>query len=139
MPNYVQWRYKNSWRPFCDRWWWHWFDLRLLWWDLQDAWARARYGYAPGDIFDMCSYHAGVTRGLMKEFLDRHHGYPFGMEPEEYTAKLQVILDGWEAMETLVGDDWVGVESYDAWRAPLEERWRNGMKEFTELYVSFWQ
>lgn len=108
--NHVGWRYHpNPWRKFCGRWWKHWFDVRDLWWDLVDAFNRARRGWGCGDTWDLMSYHAGVTIGLLKHFREHHMGY-IGDSPEEYNAKLDIAIAGWEAKykpltEEMWGDD----------------------------------
>jgi len=138
---HVYWHVKNPWRKYCDRWWLHWLKLpvRLLW-DIGDAWQRSRRGWAKGDIYDLCSYHAGLTRGIMEHYLKHHYGY-CTETPEEYTAKLQTIVDGWKAMEDFLGPDGclMSIDDEKAWRKELWEKWEKGMKEFTEFYPSFWQ
>ena len=128
--------YPNPWRRFCDRWWLHWLDLRSLWCDIVDAKQRASQGWADGDTWDLMSYHAGVTLGLLKSFKERHHGY-IGESPEEYNAQLDKAIDGWEAkLELLTSNTWAN--DYDKFAAPLKARWEEGNKVFTEIYDSLW-
>ena len=137
----VQWRYfPNPYRVLCGRWWRHFFDLQSLWYDLRDAVQRARRGWANGDIFDLMSYHAGVTLGLLNHFKAHHHGYMDGMTPEEYEAKLDLAVDAWEAKNALLTDaNWDAEnQSYEEWSAPLIERWEKGHPAFLEVYDSLW-
>ena len=137
--NHVIWRYKNSWRPFCDRWWLHWLDLRLLWWDLKDAYHRALRGWGNGDIWDLMTYHTAVTIGLLECFRENHQGYMDGMTPDEYDAKLDLALDAWRAKWDILNNiGWDTEVDYQEWRKPLEERWEKGIPVFLEIYDSLW-
>lgn len=135
----VIWRYRiNPWRKFCGRWWRHLFDLRLLWLDIVDAKDRALHGWASGDIFDMVSYHSGVTLGMLEHYKKNHCGYS-GESQEEYEAKLDLAIDAWRAKCALVNDEGLAeAESYEKWRKPLERRWKNGITAFLEIYDSLW-
>lgn len=138
---HVYWRYpNNSWRVFSKRWFLHWLDVRVFWYDLKDAVQRSRRGWADGDIFDLVSYHAGVTLGLLKHFKANHHGYMDGMTKEEYEAKLDLAVDAWEAKYALMTDEgWdANNQTYKEWSDPLVERWENGHPAFIEIYDSLW-
>lgn len=139
--NHVQNRYfPNPWRPFCDRWWGHWFNLMALWRDIRDASQRAKRGWADCDIFDLMSYHAGVTLGLLKHFRENHSGYIDGMTPEEYDAKIDISIDGWQAKWDYLNEiGWdCEKQSHEEWSRPLLERWENGHAVFVEIYDSLW-
>ena len=138
--NHVGWRYfPNPWRRFCDRWWWHWFDLMAFWRDVKDACQRARQGWGNGDIFDLMNYHTGVTLGLLEHFKAHHNGYA-GDSPEEYEAKLDLAIDAWKAKEALLNyEGWdSSTITYEEWRKPLEARWEQGLPAFLEIYDSLW-
>ena len=139
--DYILWYSSNPWRKWCNRWWSHWIKLPLLLWDdLKDGIVRALWGYAPRDTYDMISYHAGLTLGLLKVFNERHMGYAYGMTPEEYEAKLDLAIDGWSARVELYSDKgWdYKHQDYQEWRKPLEARVEIGMKAFYEIYDSLW-
>ena len=136
---HVGWRY-----PY-RRWGYGWsrwlsiLNLRPLMWDLRDLCQRAVRGWGDGDIFDLMSYHAGVTLGLLKHFRQHHVGYPGGMTNEEYEAKLDLAIDGWQAKCNLFGDvGWEGDISYEEWSAPLVARWAKGHAVFMEIYDTLW-
>ena len=96
--------YPNPWRKYCDRWWLHWLELNSLYWDIKDFFKRGRTGWANGDTFDLMSYHAGVTLGLLQHFKKVHHGYS-GDSPEEYERQLDLAIDAWDAKYRLLTID----------------------------------
>lgn len=133
--NHVGWRYfPNPWRSGCGRWWKHWLDLQAFYYDVRDAFQRASRGWGNGDIYDLMSYHAGVTLGLLKHFKANHNGYS-GPSSEKYEAKLDLAIDGWEAKyELLTNNLWKDDEGH----AELITRWKKGNKAFNEIYDSLW-
>jgi hypothetical protein len=132
--NHIGWRYHpNIWRKYGKRWWLHWFDVISIWRDLRDAAQRSVRGWGDGDIYGLMTYHAGVTIGLLKHFRDNHVGYMDGMTPEEYDAKIDEAISGWEAKYSLL--------TYVYWDKPeeekaLEDRWLKGYTTFLEIYDS---
>jgi hypothetical protein len=134
--DHIGWRYyPNPRRKYCVRWWLHWLDVVSIWRDLHDAAQRAIRGWGDGDIYDLMTYHAGVTIGLLKHFRDHHAGYIHGMTPEEYDAKIDEAIDGWEAKYSLLTSEYWGETEV---RKALEERWQKGHTTFLEIYDSLW-
>lgn len=132
--NHVQWRYiDNHYRKFCSRWFTHWFDLRLLWLDIVDAYQRAMRGWADGDIYDLLSYHSGVTLGLLKHFKSNHTGY-CGESEEEYEHKLDLAIEAWQAKYDLV----MGVNHDPKKDDELREQFKENVKVFDDIYDSLW-
>lgn len=101
---------------------------------------RAYSGWAGGDTFDMVSYHAGVTLGMLQHFKINHMGHPDGMTQEEYDAKLDIAIDAWTAKYDLMTDrGWdPDKQSLDEWSTPLKERWERGYPVFIDIYDSLW-
>ena len=133
--NHVQWRYiDNHYRKFCSKWFIHWFDLRLLWWDIVDAYQRAMRGWADGDIYDFCSYHSGVTLGLLKHFKEHHNGWD-GSSPEEYEHNLDAAISAWQAEYELM----MGIHYADPNKEnELREQFKENVKVFDDIYDSIW-
>lgn len=139
--NHVGWRYfRNPWRKYCWRWWKHLFNARALYFDIRDTIQRARRGWGNGDIFDLMTYHAGVTIGLLKHFKANHHGYIESMGVEDYEAALDLAIDGWEAKYALLTGEGLDDDkfSYEEWSSALERRWKKGYAAFLEIYDSLW-
>jgi hypothetical protein len=77
---------------------------------------------------------AGVTIGLLKHFRHHHSGFA-GATNEEYEAKIDLAIDGWEAKYLLLTDHyWDMPEESKA----LEDRWEKGHIAFLEIYDSLW-
>ena len=140
--NHVQWRVftsRNGFKFPTRHWFMHHLNIKLLIYDIRDAYQRMKRGWGDGDIFDLVSYHAGVTLGLLKHFKENHNGY-CGESQEEYESKLDLAIDAWQAKYDLVMDiGWEkDEESYREWRDALEARWVKGYPAFIEIYDSLW-
>lgn len=137
----VIWRYPNPYRVFCWRWWKHVAELpQLLWMDIRDAYLRARYGWAPCDIWDLCSYHCALTIGLLEEYSKNHDGHPSGMTPEEYQDKIDTALMGWKAMSEIINDTqyMLPYDRYTEWQDRMYKVFEVGMEDFIKIYPSLW-
>ena len=67
---------------------------------LQVKWfiQRGRRGYSESDIWGWCSHHARVTVGVLTYLKEHKHGYPIGLTPTKWSHKLDVMIDGFQAM-----------------------------------------
>lgn len=139
--HHVGWRYyKNPYLTFCSRWWRHWLNIAALWYDLRDMVQRARRGWGNGDVYDLMTYHAGVTLGLLKHFKANHNGYIESMGVKKYEAALDSAIDGWEAKYALLTDEGLDNDqlSCEEWSRALEKRWEKGNRAFIRIYDSLW-
>lgn len=126
--------YPNHWHKFCYRWWLHWLDFGALCRDVRDFFERGRNGFARCDIFDLMTYHCGITLGLLRHFRNNYSGFA-GESDAEYTAKIDSAIDGWEAKWILLTENYWGDEST---RKALQDRFERGNNDFIEIYDSLW-
>lgn len=139
--NYVLWYSGCSYRPFTSYWWKEIVAQPIRWfYDLQAFYNRGRRGYDNGDIWDLMSYHTGVTLGLLRHFRKNYTGVPCAYTPEQYEAEIDLAIDAWEAKQAIQNDEgFEGDISYEDWRKPLDERWEKGIAAFNRIYDSLWQ
>lgn len=137
---------ENPWRPNCDRWWLHWLKFPLnLYHDLRRIYERGTRGHGRGDVGDLNDYAVVLMVNCLTQFKASNCAYPHDLTPEEWDAKLDLMIDGWKAMHELLSSadepDYTGPESMpavDAWRDSKMDRWQKGMTEFTTHYASLW-
>jgi hypothetical protein len=159
--DYIGYRIGNPYRVFSSHWWLHLLKSpKLLWWDLQDIYYRAKYGWAHGDNFDLCSYHVGMMIGQLTRFRNTTISWPGSdtsnlpeeerllkdkEEQEAYIRDLDIIIDGYQAYWEILSDygteKWTPeeyAEKYKEWRAPREAKWEEGMRLFAKHLGSMW-
>lgn len=103
---------------------------------------RGSRGWADYDAWGWCTHHARMTVGVLKYLREHKHGYPIGLTPAKWDKKLQVMIDGFQAML----DDEDDVTSYK--RLPRKEhrklifsRRRKlmlALKYFRTYYYNLW-
>src|SRR5437879_5195919 len=64
----------------------------VKWW-----WQRARRGWADCDLLNFDEYLAKLIVGSMTRFKTNHPTYPADMSAEEWAAKLDEIIAGFQA------------------------------------------
>lgn len=59
--------------------------------NIKFAYQRVTKGYCDYDCYDLDSYYTAIITNTLRELAAHHYSHPFGMEPEEWTEKLNDI------------------------------------------------
>lgn len=90
----------GGYRRFCWHWWKDIAEYVFGGWyqDIKTYWHRARYGWAPRDVWSLDNYLAGVLAGSLEHLAKTTHGAPFGypnMTP--HVVESDTDHEKWEA------------------------------------------
>lgn len=134
------------------------------WWDdvtapfhrlkihIRDAYYNLKYrcqrfakGYADVDVFEFAFNLIPHIEGILKEFIECHHGYPGDSTPEKYDEQLELMLYHLQWMdedkvteEVMKSYDDYCTESFEEINKELEYHTDEFFKLFRELFWTLW-
>lgn len=110
--------------------------------DDVDVAERVRQHFAVRDYWDFMSYNARAQIAALRWFRDHgvsYPGRPGAATMEEWRARLDEMIDGWQAV--LDRDDWDAdwsVARVEEFVAGCDARFVAGMAVYTRWYMSLW-
>ena len=67
-------------------------NIKQFFRNLKYAWQRITRGYCDADLWDLNDYYCTLIENSLRDFNQRRHGYPIGLEEEEWNTKIQHIV-----------------------------------------------
>lgn len=106
-------------------------NYRKVKWFIQ----RGKRGWADVDAWDIDSYLTPIMIGMLSRMLKGGIlGYPDGISPEEWEDNLKRMLEGFQAAQQILNDEYRIGEDLDAKMATFHL----GMDLFNQWYFSLW-
>lgn len=140
-------------------WWRYWLNPRTYTRALRWGYQRASRGYADCDLWSIDAYLCGILVPGLKQFRDQTHSHPGDLTFEEWQAKVDVMIVGFQAhidlmegppdrfftpkeCETLE-PEWLTPMDFDAegelaWRTERQAVQKAGMGQFVEWFGHLW-
>jgi hypothetical protein len=157
----------GGYRRFCSAWWkdLFWYLTRGWFFDIRTYWLRARYGWAPKDVWSLDTYLETVLAGALYRLSEKTYGTPYGypnLNPPAFVTSTEedtnhelwrADLARWsQAFADNTRDDFVelyctkdgtglwgsGHCDYDKWNADQEERRQRMLAALNEM-LPWWE
>lgn len=134
----------------------YWLNPRTYTRAARWGYQRASRGYADCDLWSIDSFLCGVLVPGLKQFRNQTNSHPSDLTFEEWQAKVDVIIAGFQAhidlqegppdrffREVSNKDSWTGLELFDpegeqAWRAELTAVQQAGLEMFVKWFGHLW-